>query len=620
MNLTSRYLEERDWHRIFIYTSTLLFFVSFLRAIISISIGALLAFISEINLAIFLLSPIILSYAFYRLKSYYNLFHFSMSLMWILSAILSLLDQDYILRFIFLLVGFSISLSTMFYLPTKEYFAEINKKEVITWLLVVDFIIRTFNYGQEPLVSITNGLYQIIFPILLVVLGIPFLLLHFFLPVSIMQSEDRDAGFGLSTVSQFLLLFIYIYMMNSPGIFLQENNFSISLALIIGGIMLLIAIIGSSFFNEGNQIVSLGAGIILIITTLLHPWNNISVFFYVLSPLSFILLYTRLGSIRDGNKNGGRYHLIGYFLIVVGSFILLSYEVQIVFQILGTVILINMVWKRKYKLPKVTLNFKTMAAILSISILIIPVFYLSDSVQPNPTGISAMTYNIHYGTDAFGHDSVDRVIDFINAHRPTIIGFQEVTLSSPLNGYGNVYAKLIDGLEPLGYVYHTLSEGGQYAIRNAVFSMYPIIDAKTIEIIPVLRYQRSAIVATIDLGDTIITFVSIHATHVGSSKGTPERLEQLEFLVEELSPLPNNIIVTGDFNSIPTSDEQIFLNSKFSDAWSESVDGDVGFTAPAEDPNKRIDYIFYNGMNVTDCTLTETTISDHLPLYCDFTM
>ena len=104
MNLVGRYLEEKHWHKVFMYISTLFFFVSFLRAIIAISIGALLAFISEIPLTIFLLSPILLSYFLYRLKEYYNLFHFSMSLLWVISAILSLMDEDYILRFIFLLL------------------------------------------------------------------------------------------------------------------------------------------------------------------------------------------------------------------------------------------------------------------------------------------------------------------------------------------------------------------------------------------------------------------------------------------------------------------------------------------------------------------------------------
>lgn len=614
MNLTSRYLEERDWHRIFIYTSTLFFFVSFLRAIISISIGALLAFISEINLAIFLLSPILLSYIFYRLKTYYNFFHFTMALMWVLSAILSLLDEDYILRFIFLIVGFSISLLSLFYLPTKEYFAGINLKEVVIWFLGVDFIIKAFNYGQEPLVSITNGLYQIMFPLILLIVGIPFLVLHFFIPISIVQSADMESKNGISTISQFILLFIYIYLINSPGIFIQENNFSLALSFIIGGIMLLIAIFASSLIDEGNQLIIIGSAAILIITTLLHPWIGFGVIFWVLSPLTFILLFTRLGSIQDGVINDGRYHLGGYFLMVVFSFIILSYELFIVFQILGVIIMLNIIWRRKITLPKVSFNFKTLLVILSISILMVPLFYPSDSGDPNPTGITAMTYNIHYGTDAFGHDNVDRLIDFISTQLPTIIGFQEMTISSPLNGYGNVYAKLLDGLEPLGYIYHALSKGGQYALRNAVFSMYPIIDVKTIEIIPVLRYQRTAIVATIDLGDTTITFVSVHTTHVGSSKGTPERLEQIKFLVDELSPLPSNIILTGDFNSIPTSYEQVFLHKNFNDSWS---DGD-GFTAPAEDPNKRIDYIFYKGLNATSCVVTQTIISDHLPLYCEF--
>ena len=159
-----------------------------------------------------------------------------------------------------------------------------------------------------------------------------------------------------------------------------------------------------------------------------------------------------------------------------------------------------------------------------------------------------------------------------------------------------------------------LSRGGKYAIRNAIFSLYPILEVKTIEILPVLSYQRSAVVATIDLGDAKLTVVSVHITHVGSSKGTPERLEQIEFLVDAISPLPSRIAIAGDFNSIPTSDEQIYLRSIFNDTWS---DGD-GFTAPAEAPNKKIDYIFYRGLIVTDCVLTQTTISDHLPLYCDF--
>jgi endonuclease/exonuclease/phosphatase (EEP) superfamily protein YafD len=50
------------------------------------------------------------------------------------------------------------------------------------------------------------------------------------------------------------------------------------------------------------------------------------------------------------------------------------------------------------------------------------------------------------------------------------------------------------------------------------------------------------------------------------------------------------------------------------DAWTECGQGD-GFTYPADQPTKRIDYLFLSGMlRCTAAEVIDTRISDHRPL------
>ncbi|MCY3414110.1 MAG: endonuclease/exonuclease/phosphatase family protein [Candidatus Heimdallarchaeota archaeon] len=608
-------MESREWQRSLIFASYLFFFISFIRAIISISIGSLLSFMSEVQVALLLLLPILLSYLLYKAQRIASYSLSSLGIFWLITVILSYFDANFILRFVFLLLGFSVSVYALIAETRREYFASVNLTDAVLQFILIDYAIRLLNSGHEPLFSMSNHLYRILFPVLLIFIIFYILITYRESGFIVSTSRGRQSVWSIGMIP---LLFLYTFMMNNPGILVLVENDPI-LALISACIQMILVFFVVRFI-QGKYIPSL-MGIILLIATIIYPYHGTLAIFWFFAPLGFIYLLVYNLSL-NGSFKSPHFHYLGYLVFVSLALVMLMFEYYFLFPILIGLQLIIIVITRNNLITLHIPTIKKKLYIILLLLLLIPIFYYTTPSDPVIDDFSVMTYNIHYGTDAFGHDNMQRIVDFIEVHDPTVIGFQEVTIASPLNAYGNVYAFLIDGLGELGYLYHAISEGGQYAIRNAIFSKYPILSEKTIDLEPRLSYDRTAILTTLDIQSNQINFASVHLTHIGSSNGTEERLEQVKDL---LASIPDqNTILVGDFNSRPFSPEQLLLRSIYNDAWlfyttsMGTSTSDLGFTSPAEDPNKRIDYIFYNDLVLDRCQVIDTTVSDHLPVQCWF--
>ena len=115
-------------------------------------------------------------------------------------------------------------------------------------------------------------------------------------------------------------------------------------------------------------------------------------------------------------------------------------------------------------------------------------------------------------------------------------------------------------------------------------------------------------------------------THIGLFD---MQLNEVKELVTEFVPElaadteADGIFITGDFNSVPTSDAVKYIVSEeggFVDTWATAGSGD-GFTFDSNAPFERIDYILQKkptGYKCTKIVVPQTLASDHLPVIAQF--
>ena len=207
------------------------------------------------------------------------------------------------------------------------------------------------------------------------------------------------------------------------------------------------------------------------------------------------------------------------------------------------------------------------------------------------------------------NNDVDAVVELILEHEPDIVALQELT---PEIGEQMV-SKLFEV-----YHYHTpvyLDE----MIGQGLLSRYPI---RQLSILPDYRYQR----VQVDTPEGSISVFNIHSPKLFPFNWREDWRIQRSFfdsLLAEIAKDGDPIIVMGDFNTTPQSENYALITSGFTDTFIESGWG-FGFSYPARPklgislptPIVRIDYIFISDHFTSNCTrvLKESGDSDHRPV------
>jgi len=259
-------------------------------------------------------------------------------------------------------------------------------------------------------------------------------------------------------------------------------------------------------------------------------------------------------------------------------------------------------------------------------------FYSDDKlIIPESNNIRVMTYNIRFGQNFDGIYDIGGLKDVITNQKPNIVAFQEVTYDSPFNGYNTMFIELKSLMKSLGFDYFYTSEGYNYNIGNTVFSQFEITAGRTIDYDDWNAWQRSAVEATINVNGIDVIVYSTHLTHIPSGGDTGDvRIKEVNQLLDVLSNNDmnsDNVVLMGDFNIVPLDDkgnvtpEYSLMISQLNDAWIEFSSTQDGFTSPADNPKKRIDFIFIsNTVNVLNCEVFTTLASDHLPVTCEIVL
>ncbi|MCX7766277.1 MAG: endonuclease/exonuclease/phosphatase family protein [Candidatus Sumerlaeia bacterium] len=226
------------------------------------------------------------------------------------------------------------------------------------------------------------------------------------------------------------------------------------------------------------------------------------------------------------------------------------------------------------------------------------------------TSLRIMTYNIHIGKGIDGKLDLGRIAEVINSQHPDVVALQEVDRFTErcgkidqlaelerLTGLKGVYGKTID------------FQGGEYGI--AILSRLKIVSSKH-NLLPEIngKERRGFLKVIVEKNGQQIAFIN---THLGLD--STERQIQIAKLLEEIGDISEPLIIAGDFNELPGTENWQLLNKNFMDV-ALQINNPLP-TYPATNPEKRIDYIWLHRKhrwNLVHCQTISTLASDHLPL------
>lgn len=226
-----------------------------------------------------------------------------------------------------------------------------------------------------------------------------------------------------------------------------------------------------------------------------------------------------------------------------------------------------------------------------------------------------MTFNIQHALD-YKRQVVDYdfFVSSIKKYAPDLCGLNEVRGRGWLKGYANQTKRLADGLGYYGYFGKAVTLDFGNPFGNAVVSRYPFKSVETVIVPDPPKTEkgyyetRCVIKAVVEFDGQDVMFL---ITHMGLMLG--ERLNAVETVCRILDETHMPAVLMGDFNITPDGEELKPIYERMTD-----TDMTGEYTFPSDKPIKKIDYIFYRGLECKSVVTVKDVISDHLPIIADF--
>jgi endonuclease/exonuclease/phosphatase family metal-dependent hydrolase len=224
-----------------------------------------------------------------------------------------------------------------------------------------------------------------------------------------------------------------------------------------------------------------------------------------------------------------------------------------------------------------------------------------------PSSLKVVSYNIQQGYTPDGLKNFDGQLDLLRRINADIIGLQESDTNRIAGGNSDVVRFFADQLDMHAY-YGPKPVVGTFGI--ALLSRYPIEDPRTFYMYSYERQdqelvdleQTATIEAQVTMGDR--TF-QVFVTHLGN--GGP--MVQQEAILSEVEG-QENVILLGDFNFGPDSDQYRLTTDMLDDSWLlrwPAVD-----KRTVDFKGQGIDHIFVSpGTGVSDAQYLPDPESDH---------
>lgn len=246
-------------------------------------------------------------------------------------------------------------------------------------------------------------------------------------------------------------------------------------------------------------------------------------------------------------------------------------------------------------------------------------------LQPRESAVPlrVLTFNIRSG-----NGDLARTAETIRTLTPDIVGLQEVDVHWSERSRFEDQARLLG--EMLGMqvrfapIYSLPGADSTKPSREfgvAVLSRYPIagwsndtltrLSTQTQNSVP--SPAPGLLEATIEFNGSV---VRVFNTHLDYRSDPGVRKQQVAEMLAYIGNASEPTLVFGDMNAGPEAPELQPLLQRLRDTW-QATDG-PGFTYPAEEPARRIDYVLASAhFRVRAATVPVTSVSDHRPVLVD---
>lgn len=261
-------------------------------------------------------------------------------------------------------------------------------------------------------------------------------------------------------------------------------------------------------------------------------------------------------------------------------------------------------WGRWRALP-------VLMAVVVVQAGVLPARRAPARAQPAGVTLRVLTWNTHSGNP-------DHLAEVIRASGADVVALQEVDAYRQRSGCRHQAFDIAEHLgmhARLGANIRSGEEcgnGHEALYGDAVLSRHPILEWRHTLLPNHGGEQRGLTEAVLDVDGHRVRVVSTHLEYASVS----ERKAQAEAVVEHLRTSAEPVVVMGDLNGEPDDSGLAPLRDAFTDSWGTVGDGD-GYTNPARDPHRRIDYVFARALTPISAEVLDSTASDHLAVRVD---
>ncbi|GAA0238198.1 endonuclease/exonuclease/phosphatase family protein [Halobacterium noricense] len=241
-----------------------------------------------------------------------------------------------------------------------------------------------------------------------------------------------------------------------------------------------------------------------------------------------------------------------------------------------------------------------------------------------------MSYNIHHGAGSDGQLNLTHTARVIRESGAEIVGVQEVDghwgARSNFEHQAKRLAKMLDmnyffapiySLEPL----EQNRPRREYGL--AVLSEHPILRAENHEITRLSTQIGTEPQLAPGFPEVRVNIrgviLSVYATHLDYRADPAVRRMQVDDMLKIVRNREPTVLM-GDLNATPDAPELAPLLDMFDDTWDGQGDG-TGYTFPAENPTKRIDYVLTSStIGTNSVKVVKTHASDHRPVVAELSI